>query len=52
MKSEKIKAYAEARYEEAEKRLDEADRNGKPNDIQFWRGYRECAQRMMEAIKK
>lgn len=51
MTFEEIKSYAEARYEEAEKRLDEAIRNYQAFDIQFWRGYRECAQRMTEVLQ-
>lgn len=50
MSLEEIKAYAEARYDEAEKRLDEAVKNGKLSDMQFWRGYREAAERIMEAV--
>lgn len=52
MSLEEVNDYVEERYQEAEKRLDEAVRNDKPHDIQFWRGYREFAQRMVEAIQK
>ena len=36
---------------EAERRLEEAVKNGQAPDIQFWRGYRECAMRLVEATK-
>lgn len=33
----------------AEKKLDEAIRNGTQEDIHYWRGYRDAMQRVVEA---
>lgn len=37
-------------YDEAEESLDEAIRNNDSNDAAYWRGYRDAAQRLLEAV--
>lgn len=50
MSTEEIRAYADTLYKEAEQSLGEAIRNNQPADTQFWRGYREAAERICRKV--